>query len=345
MNVGDYGVLSKFLKATWGISSKKINEIKEGSAKCFAIETENDKFFLKIYQEKFDICTLENVIFICDFLGKKRFSVSCFLKSKNRMYIEKFQDNLCTLQKYIDGTTFRKFEVPKMQLYDSVKVLANLNIALEGLPIQLPIGFSQEWFSKWSVDSAIDKYKKMLVKLDVNDDNYNRISRDFETKYKIIETFNSRLFDFSSLTVENTHGDYNVLQLIFDKNKVKAVIDFSSCAKLPVCWEIIRSYTLSSTECRRAIIDVNNFLSYVQEYMQIKKLERSDLELMPYFYLFTLMRSSFGYKSYIEKRHNDLLVNTKDKNALEFAFWRTNMCKWLFDNADCLSSKLKLLAK
>ena len=62
---------------------------------------------------------------------------------------------------------------------------------------------------------------------------------------------------------------------------------------------------------------------------------------MPYFYLFTLIRSSFGYKSYIEKRKNGTPIERKDQNALAFAAWRTAMCKWLFKHADFLSSRLK----
>ena len=336
-----HGFLAKFIKDTWNIDSKAITEINAGSAKCFVIEAEKEKFFLKIYQEKFDICTLNNEISVCSFLSQKGFLVSCFLKSKNQTYVEMLQDSLCTLQKFVEGTTFGKYEVPKEQLFDSVRVLAKINIALEDLPVQLPLGFDQEWFSDWSADSAIEKYRSLLDRLDINDVNYNRIAEDFNTKCEIIERFDPNLYDFSHLTVENTHGDYNVLQLIYNESGVKAVIDFASCSKLPVCWEIIRSYTLSSHECRQGVIDIDNFISYVQEYMKIKKLPGSDLEMMPYFYLFTLVRSTFGYKSYINKRSDNIAVNEKDWNALEFAFWRTSMCKWVVDNADELSLKLK----
>lgn len=339
-----HDLLSKFIKDTWNIDPKGITEINEGSAKCFVIEAEKEKYFFKIYQGKFDRCTLENEIFVCSYLSKKGFAVSCFLESTNNSYIETFCDSLCTLQKYIVGTTVRKFEVSNEQLLDSVRVLAKLNVALSDLPIKLPIGFDQEWFTEWSAESVKKKYRDLLKKLDVTDEYYNRISEDFKIKHEMIEGFNPNLFDFSSLTVENSHGDYNVLQIIFEQDEVKAVIDFASCSKLPVCWEIIRSYTLSSQECRQGNIDIDNFISYVWEYVKIKKLSRSDLELMPYFYLFSLLRSTFGYRSYIEKKNKGISVNEKDMNALDFAFWRTSMCKWLFDHGDELSIKLRRIA-
>ena len=339
--VETHSVLAAYIKDTWNVETKGIVEISEGSAKCFVIETENKKFFFKIYQGKFDRSTLENEILVCRYLIQKGFTVSCFIESTNNKYIETFCDSLCTLQVYIEGDAIRKFEVSKAQLMDSIRVLANLITAMEDLPVRLPIGFDQEWFLEWSANSAIDRYRNLLQKLDVNDECYARISDDFKAKCEMIERFDPNLFDFSSLSVENTHGDYNVLQLIFERDKVKAVIDFASCARLPVSWEIIRSYTLSSPEWRHGNIDIDGFISYVREYMKIKKLCRSDLELMPYFYLYSLLRSTFGYKSYIEKRKNNIAVNEKDWNALEFAFWRTSMCKWLFDNADELSYKLR----
>ncbi|MBO4405631.1 MAG: hypothetical protein J5821_02770, partial [Alphaproteobacteria bacterium] len=241
---------------------------------------------------------------------------------------------LCTLQKYIDGITYHKFELPNDLLYDSARVLANINIAMEELPIQLPLGFDNNWFFEWSADLEIEKYNKLLTRLNRDDEFFNKIAKDFEIKCKLLSLFDSTAFPFASLTSENTHGDYNVLQLIFSRNGVKAVIDFSSCAKIPICWELIRSYSLSSEECRYGIIDIKKFFDYIKEYLIIRKINKLDLELMPYFYLFTLLRSSFGYKGYIEKKSKGLLADPMDKKTLEFAFWRTEMCKWLLENAN-----------
>lgn len=330
-----------FLAKTWDLKANKIIELLEGSAKCFIIDDKTDRYFFKVYQEKFNPQTVANEISVCNYLTDKGFFVSTFIPTNQGTYIEKMNGKLCTLQKYIDGITFPKFEVPKVLLFDSARFLANINIALEGLPIQLPLGFDQQWLSEWSKEATINKYHNLLAQLNAGDENYNKIAVDFKNKCEIISAFNPDVFPFSSLTVENTHGDYNVLQLIFSEDKVKAVIDFSSCARLPICWELIRSYSLSSAECRNGRIDIDNFIDYTKEYMKIKKLKKVDLELMPYFYLFSLLRSSFGYKGYIEKKKNRLLVDEKDIGTLDFAFWRTNMAKWLFDNADCLSSKLK----
>lgn len=344
MDYSAYNEVVTFITETWGLFVNGITELTEASANCFIIESNTGKLFFKVYQEKYDYQTLSNEIAVCGFLTERGFCVSTFLRSKKGGYIEDFKGRLCTLQFFIEGITYPKYEVPKGLLYDAAKVLAKINTALEELPVQLPLGFDRKWFFDWSGDREIEKLNRLLTRLNCEDEYYNRITKDFETKCKILSSFNATVFPFASLTPENTHGDYNVLQLIFSSDRVKAVVDFSSCSRIPICWELIRSYSLSSAECKYGIIDTDNFVGYINEYRKIRVLSKSDLELMPYFYLFTLLRSSFGYKGYIEKKSSGHLVEKKDLKTLEFAFWRTEMCKWLFDHADTMSSVMKRVA-
>lgn len=329
--------VSDFIGKTWGVFPTEIREIQAGSAQCYTVETNAGKYFFKVYQEKFDRHTIQNEVAVCNFLSDKGFAVSRFLESVNHTCMETVRDRVCTLQKYIDGISVPKFQVSKPQLLDSVKVLAKLNVALEELPVQLPVRFPEEWFSAWSADAAVAKHRELLGKLDADDAYHARIAEDFAAKCRMLEAFDPDRYDFSAMTVANTHGDYNTLQLIFAENRVNAVIDFAACGKLPLCWEIIRSYTLSAAECKDAMIEPESFYAYVREYIQIRPLSKSDLALMPYFYLFTLLRSMFGYKAYVEKRCKKIAVSEKDMNALQFAFWRTAMCKWLFAHAEELS--------
>ena len=60
---------------------------------------------------------------------------------------------------------------------------------------------------------------------------------------------------------------------------------------------------------------------------------------MPYLYLFQLARSKYGYRQY--------LGGTAEERGslLQFAFWRTNMCRWLEAHAEGLSRDLSRLAR
>ncbi len=59
------------------------------------------------------------------------------------------------------------------------------------------------------------------------------------------------------------------------------------------------------------------------------------LEKMPYIYLFQLAQSSYGYKEY-------LVTKTENKDALlDFAFWRTDICREIYEKAHRISEALE----
>ena len=136
------------------------------------------------------------------------------------------------------------------------------------------------------------------------------------------------------ITYTPSHGDYTSCPLICDEDHVKAVIDFASAAKLPAVWEIMRSY-IQAGACRNGeALDIGDFAQYVKEYMKYSPLSKRDLEAMPYVYLFQLSRSAYGYEEY-------LITKTENRDALlEFAFWRTDICREIYRNADAISGAL-----
>ena len=120
---------------------------------------------------------------------------------------------------------------------------------------------------------------------------------------------------------------------------MKAVIDFSSAAKLPAIWEIMRSYVQAGACQRGEAFDTADFARYVKEYMKYSPLTNRDLEAMPYVYLFQLSRSAYGYEEY-------LIDRTENRDALlAFAFWRTDICREIYKKADAISEALLQLNK
>ena len=117
-------------------------------------------------------------------------------------------------------------------------------------------------------------------------------------------------------------------------DKIKTIIDFASAKKIPAVWEIMRSYMQSAIDTKNpAEIDIEKFCEYVRRYMTTSTLSEYDLRYMPYVYLYQLGRSPYGYREYM------LNVENKDK-LLEFAVWRTDVCKMLVDKAGEISKML-----
>ena len=48
----------------------------------------------------------------------------------------------------------------------------------------------------------------------------------------------------------NSHGDYSVQQLIYNDNSKTTVIDFETAKKLPIIWEVLRSYSYIDEEAK-----------------------------------------------------------------------------------------------
>ena len=143
--------------------------------------------------------------------------------------------------------------------------------------------------------------------------------------------------DTKKLTIKNTHGDFNVLQFIYKNNHINSVIDFVSACRMPVVWELIRSYSYIDKDVKNGIFNLDTFTDYIKEFNKYVKLNDYDLKYMSYIYLIQLLSSTYGYKEYIN--------NNENIELLEFAHFRANICKYLFNNAENISNRLLKIIK
>ena len=218
-------------------------------------------------------------------------------------------------------------------------MLGKLHYVLRDYP--LPIDMSDEWLNSFSSDKVIAEYDALIgIARNKDNDKYiPQIIEDLEYKKQLAVRCENYKKYYNGITYCATHGDYQGCQMIFDGEEIKAIIDFSSAATLPVTWEIMRSYVQSSEQCRNdARVDIDGFCDYVREYMKYTRLTKADMISMPYVYLFQLARSKYGYPQYLKTDSDD-----KDK-LLQFALWRTEMCREVEQKAEIISDELlKLL--
>ena len=200
---------------------------------------------------------------------------------------------------------------------------------------------SDDWLKSFSSEKVTKEYDSLIeiAKSKGNDKYITQIIEDLEYKKQLAVRCEEYKKYYNGITYCATHGDYQGCQIIFNGEDVKAIIDFSSAAILPVAWEIMRSYVQSSEQCRKdAEIDIKGLCDYVREYMKYSNLTKADMISMPYVYLFQLARSKYGYPQYLKTDSPD-----KDK-LLKFAFWRTQMCREVEQKASIISNELlKLL--
>ena len=77
---------------------------------------------------------------------------------------------------------------------------------------------------------------------------------------------------------------------------------------------------------------MNTFVQYVKTFNKYVKLNKYDLKYMPYIYLIQILNSNYGYKQYVYD-HTKI-------NLLNFGYLRTNICKYLVNNAKVISERL-----
>ena len=107
-----------------------------------------------------------------------------------------------------------------------------------------------------------DEVKKMKeLILNLKDDNKyrERFKEELEFKIKvsneIVDSFN---FDvIRKLTIINAHGDFSVQQLIYNDEKETTVIDFETAKKMPIIWEVMRSYSYVDKEAVNGELNID----------------------------------------------------------------------------------------
>lgn len=310
--------IRKLFRDEYSLNAKNIELVSSGSAEIYKIDNE---YILKLFQSKYTKKEILKEVKVINYLKKKNIPVPTYVKTNKNDYVVKIENRFLIVQYYIDGKTKDKFE----GTIDEIKECGYLH----GLIVKSLLGYKNvqidkmDWYNKKENIAKIKKIIKM--------GNNKLIKEDLNKKISMIENLNYDFKDIDKITFYTSHGDFSYLQFIYDNGGVKAIIDFIKVKKLPIVWEIIRSFTYMDKDAKNGIINVDNLVLYVKEFMKLVPLSKTDLEYMPYIYVCQLLRSTYGYKEY---------YLNKNKEALQFAHFRTNLCEYLYKNAEMISKKL-----
>ncbi len=263
-----------------------------------------------------------------------------FYKTNNNEFVIKYKNHIICLEEYIEGHSYGYNDLPLALLPKVGRMLGKLHQVLKDYP--LPISMSDQWLASISADSVIAKYDELIqiAESKADADKLPQLMEDFRYKKQLAVRCEEYKKYYNGITYCATHGDFQGCQLIWERDEIKAVIDFSAAACLPVTWEIMRSFVQSSNVCRTtATIDIAALCEYVREYIKFSPLTKNDMIAMPYVYLFQLAQSRYGYPQYL------LNTDSEDREGLlRFAFWRTQMCREVEKKAKEISEALvKLL--
>jgi len=325
--------LKDIVKSNYGIKITSIKKINRGSANIYSLN--NNKYILKEFQSNYKKEDIIKEITVINHLKKNKIKVPKYIKTLKGDSYFFYKDKYIILQKYIDGYTKEQNTGNINETLESAKYLGKIVKALKSLNYNLNKIDYLGWLNTETLNNAINKYKSLIKNLDLKNELDKKIYYDLNDKIKMINCIKNKFNkeEINNLTIVNSHGDYSVMQFIYKNKKIHAVIDFVAAAKVPIIWEIIRSYSYIDEDVKNGEFNINTFIKYVKTVNKYITLNEYDIKYMPYLYLVQMLNSDYGYKEYIN--------NKTKKELLNFAIFRTKLCRYLFKNSELISKELR----
>ena len=327
--------IKRILEDNYNVETSKVTKIDRGTANIFEVQSKEKKYILKEFSEGRSEDSVIKETNIINFLKDRNIKVPVYIKSTQGNFYIKFENRIIIVQEYVDGYTMENNTGDYNKTIESATILGKMTKELKDYTGLEEDGIIEKWFSKESLENGITKMLDLKSKLNADNPYKSIFEKDLEDKINmskdLIENFK---FDIiQKLTIMNSHGDYSVQQLIYNDKEETTVIDFETSKKLPIIWEVMRSYSYIDKEAKNGNLNLNTLVDYVKEFSKYAKLNEYDLKYAAKIYLIQIVSSPFGYKQY-----ND---NYEKTGLLEFALFRTNLCRYLYKNSDEISLRLQ----
>jgi Ser/Thr protein kinase RdoA (MazF antagonist) len=291
----------------------------------FAIETNKGKYILKtlpLYMEG-----AKNEGEIANFLYNNGINVARLLQTNDGKYYIETDKMLFHVQEFIEGETLKLNTAQDWFMEASAHTLGKINTVLKEYD-DLNINFGKEFFKESTVKDAKQYYSKQLD--EVHDNGNVSLVYEVEERLKHLDRISSFNIDANKLLYSNSHGDFQMGQIIV-RNKNTTVIDWTSACKLPICLEVILSFVTEDIGSQNGKIDTNRLKKYIDDYLKYSYLTLTDydIQMMPYvlYYQQLICHYQPPYQN-IPDAYKPIckLIN--------------NFTKWLYENIETLSNEL-----
>lgn len=262
---------------------------------------------------------------LCEYLLGQCISVCRFIKNNNNEYITADESGrIFHVQEFINGTLYDWNNAPDWLLRNSAEMLGKIHTALNNYN-GLPVGIGADFFRYMTPENALRSYENTIETARRNGD--IEIEQDLIFRIELVKKFPDYSFDLDKLTCRATHGDYFISQLICGKEKINAVIDWTTACVHPVVWEIMRSYVYAAPECAEGEINIDKLAEYFRYYCRYGKLNRYDLQNAARLFYYQIAVCDYYNQYYSSDVCNREIY-------LRQAVFSTRLMKWFEKNID-----------
>ena len=321
--------LISFVNTRYGLEIVSVKRLPLGSANCFCLSDGTKRYFCKEFQSGIapDDVTAEASLIAA--LAARGIPVAQFLPTVDGAWVTVYCDHAVCLQEYVEGMTYGYDDFPPHLMLTLARTLGQLHTAMQDM--ELPTHRDANWAASYRGVESAAQYDALLTAAERmrEDAKSAQIVSELQYKKELAYRCEDYARFYEGITYCPTHGDFQGCQTVWEGDRLRAIIDFSSAKRLPAVWEVMRSYVQSSSYSRAtARIDLDGMRAYVGEYLRHAPLTERDLRAMPYVYLFQLAKSKFGYPQYLQSDSPDRV------GLLQFAHWRTQMCREVESHAE-----------
>ena len=295
------------------------------TAHVWKVETPTAGYILKEFTPHFSLERVAHEPDLVMHLRRQNLPVAEFFATLAGDYTWLLEERAISVQSMLSGTPGQQCAASKDMLENSVKLLADLQLGMRDYP-DLSENLNAATLAR-RYDTAVrlakfEHFMDLAQNLPASE-RRDRILSDLSWKISRVEHANQISFDLNAFTYGNTHGDYNTGNLLLQGSTITGVIDFTNACRMPLVWELLRSYIMSSPECANGVIDIDSFAQYASWYGEKIPLTPYDLSMAGKLTYFQSVHSSFGYQEF--------LVNGVENadSVLGYAAWRVQIAQWL----------------
>ena len=256
--------IENILEKEYNIIPYDITRINRGTSNIFKIESNQGKYILKEFITKRKKDTIIKEIEIINFLHKRNINVPKYAKTVNNNFYTENEGRIIIVQEFIEGYTVEDNTGDYEKVIECANILGRLAKELMDYTELSDENIIEEYFSKNRIHAGIEKMNQL--KNDIKEDNKykEQIEKDIDYRIKISKEIENN-FDFDivkKLTMLNSHGDFCIQQLIYNNQKEPTIIDFEKAKKLPIVWEVMRSYSYVDKELKEGNINIDTLVDY-----------------------------------------------------------------------------------
>lgn len=318
----ELGLIRELIERNYNLGTiRDIVKNKIGFGKSYEVQTNCCKLFVKVFSKCNTNVNLNQEIKICSLLNLKGIKCSEFLINRNGEYLTRYdENNIFHIQKYINGDKWNRNTSPIWLLEQGINNLARINNELCKLNIETTEKFK-------NIDSVEESIKK-IGEIQAYEKTFYHPEFFELLMYKKYLLTDRKKIDMRKLTIINSHGDYNVSQLITKNSEIIATTDFSETSCIPACYEILKYYTHSSIKCAYGFFDKEEFKYILKIYERITPLNKYDLSSMIDVYIILQSKSLNAFSEYLIYNNTKFYIFEKK---------RMKILKYFYENRNYLT--------